>query len=139
MMQRFKLGGLADWTPVIDLYEQAIAPASGVTRVSFEVLGVNVRVQAFTELGTFPVALGDGLLDVDFSVEGPVTVRIECDGGAVRFRHAVCLVPEHHGETFTTLEPRGRGPSVQMQELWERSQRNAVKRAAMLLGASGKV
>ncbi|AXH74664.1 MAG: hypothetical protein [Microviridae sp.] len=137
MMERFKLGSLTDWCPIIDEMQFTFEGGEDV-RHSFEVLGASSAVYCVTEEGTFPVAFGPGLLDVDFSVSGPCTIVVRSPGGAFRVRHAPGQVPRSSGEPYVSLEPSG-GRRRSFDELYERSMKNSVARnAAVLASVKGR-
>ena len=141
-MATFQIGDLANWVPCSPGQAFKIEPGpSGERRFECAViLGYGMAViasQPELEQGELPciVAIGDGLHEIKFTVRDPIWLTFageENSIASVRFKDASQLLPEDDEASFTTIEPRTRGPNDEVRRLMQLMQYNLRKREDML-------
>ena len=140
----FNIGDLANWVPCAPGQAFKIEPGpSGERRFECAVVlayGM-VVLASHPELqeaeGELPcvVAIGDGLHEIKFTVRDPIWLSFAGEENAiasVRFKDASQLLPEDDEASFTTIEPRTRGPNDEVRRLMQLMQYNLKKRDDML-------
>lgn len=136
-MRNFNLGSLDSWqrVPVNQLVD---VPGEGGPRsVRFVLLSAEpVEVYVTDEAGERRlVAVGEGLLRVAFTTLGSAELEVIGETGLevlVHQRSEPQVVPASDLPSFTTIEPRGAGPSQEVRRMMLLMRVNQDRREAML-------
>lgn len=139
-MKNYNLGSLRNWRQVAmgELTEFAV-PQNGFRAVSFELIAdAPVAVRAVSGDDAWLLAMGDGHMNVKFSIDTTVGVVVLGDPAAdvfIRTRTETQVIPESEDPTYTSIEPRPAGPSDEVKRMMHIMRLNEVRRDQQLQAA----
>lgn len=133
----FDLGNLGEWVGLADPARFSPLVRGEVRSMFFNViLGNGAICTVKTDDGDMAVvAAGDGLHEVRFTLSEPVSIAITGPKGAVgnaRFYDEPQYTPEPLEPSFTSVEPRKRGPNDEVRRLMHLQAVNMKRREAAM-------
>jgi hypothetical protein len=138
-MTTFIVRDLASWEPVSHGADVVFPGTGEIQRLRFDIMSSR-PVRAFLEDESSEevlVAVGEGLLKVRCTVLGRTVLTVRGSAGPnaevfVRRRTVPQLLDETDTPSFTTIEPRGVGPSADLRRMMLMVRLNADRREAAL-------
>lgn len=136
-MRNFSIGDLGSWEPLALGASISIPGVGGPRTVRFA-LNASGRVQVYVtddEAEERLVCVGEGLMRVKFTAFGVVSARVDGEAGTEVFlqqRSEVQVIADSQQASFTTIEPRGVGPSEDLKRIMLYMRLNEQRREAQL-------